>query len=62
MKRYKKIIYVIFMICILAGSVFAALDFMGVVDLNFSNKKFGEDVSATENEMVLIPTIPNPGI
>ena len=37
------------MICILAGSVFAALDFMGVVDLNFSNKKFGEDVSATEN-------------
>lgn len=50
MKRYKKIIYVIFMICILAGSVFAALDFMGVVDLNFSNKKFGEDVSATENE------------
>ena len=38
------------MICILAGSVFAALDFMGVVDLNFSNKKFGEDVSATENE------------
>lgn len=49
MKRYKKIIYVIFMICILAGSVFAALDFMGVVDLNFSNKKFGEDVSATEN-------------
>lgn len=50
MKRYKKIIYVILMICILAGSVFAALDFMGVVDLNFSNKKFGEDVSATENE------------
>ena len=38
------------MICILAGSVFAALDFMGVVDLNFRNKKFGEDVSATENE------------
>lgn len=38
------------MICILAGSVFAALDFMGVVDLNFSNKKFGEDVSVTENE------------
>lgn len=50
MKRYKKIIYVIFMICILAGSVFAALDFMGVVDLNFRNKKFGEDVSVTENE------------
>lgn len=50
MKRYKKIIYVILMICILAGSVFAALDFMGVVDLNFRNKKFGEDVSATENE------------
>lgn len=50
MKRYKKIIYVIWMICILAGSVFAALDFMGVVDLNFRNKKFGEDVSATENE------------
>ena len=50
MKRYKKIIYVILMICILAGAVFAALDFMGVVDLNFSNKKFGEDVSATENE------------
>lgn len=50
MKRYKKIIYVILMICILAGSVFAALDFMGVVDLNFSNKKFGEDVSVTENE------------
>ena len=38
------------MICILAVSVFAALDFMGVVDLNSSNKKFGEDVSATENE------------
>lgn len=38
------------MICILAGSVFAALDFMGVVDLNFRNKKFGEDVSVTENE------------
>ena len=50
MKRYKKIIYVILMICILAVSVFAALDFMGVVDLNFRNKKFGEDVSATENE------------
>lgn len=50
MKRYKKKIYVILMICILAGSVFAALDFMGVVDLNFRNKKFGEDVSATENE------------
>lgn len=50
MKRYKKIIYVILMICILAVSVFAALDFMGVVDLNSSNKKFGEDVSATENE------------
>lgn len=50
MKRYKKIIYVILMICILVGSVFAALDFMGVVDLNFRNKKFGEDVSATENE------------
>lgn len=50
MKRYKKIIYVILMICILAGSVFAALDFMGVVDLNFRNKKFGEDVSVTENE------------
>lgn len=50
MKRYKKIIYVILMICILTGSVFAALDFMGVVDLNFRNKKFGEDVSATENE------------
>lgn len=50
MKRYKKIICVILMICILAGSVFAALDFMGVVDLNFRNKKFGEDVSATENE------------
>lgn len=50
MKRYNKIIYVILMICILAGSVFAALDFMGVVDLNFRNKKFGEDVSATENE------------
>ena len=38
------------MICILAGSVFAALDFMGVVDLNFRNKKFGEDMSTTENE------------
>lgn len=38
------------MICILAGSVFAALDFMGVVNLNFRNKKFGEDVSVTENE------------
>lgn len=50
MKRYKKIIYVILMICILAGSVFAALDFMGVVDLNFRNKKFGEDMSTTENE------------
>lgn len=50
MKRYKKIIYVILMICILAGSVFAALDFMGGVDLNFRNKKFGEDVSVTENE------------
>ena len=50
MKRYKKIIYVILMICILVVSVFAALDFMGVVDLNSSNKKFGEDVSATENE------------
>lgn len=50
MKRYKKIIYVILMICILAGSVFAALDFMGVVNLNFRNKKFGEDVSVTENE------------
>ena len=50
MKRYKKIIYVILMICILTGSVFAALDFMGVVDLNFINKKFGEDVSVTENE------------
>jgi hypothetical protein len=50
MKRYKKIIYVILMICILTGSVFAALDFMGVVDLNFRNKKFGEDMSTTENE------------
>lgn len=50
MKRYNKIIYVILMICILTGSVFAALDFMGVVDLNFRNKKFGEDMSTTENE------------
>ena len=50
MKRYKKIIYVILMICILAGSVFAALDFMGVVNLNTINEKFGEDVSTTENE------------
>lgn len=50
MKRYKKIIYVILMICILVGSVFAALDFMGVVDLNTINAKFGEDKSATENE------------
>lgn len=50
MKRYKKIIYVILMICILAGSVFAALDFMGVVNLNTINAKFGEDRSATENE------------
>lgn len=50
MKRYKKIIYVILMICILAGSVFAALDFMGVVNLNTINAKFGEDKSATENE------------
>ena len=50
MKRYKKIIYVILMICILTGSVFAALDFMGVVDLNFRNKMFGEDMSTTENE------------
>ena len=38
------------MICILAGSVFAALDFMGVVNLNTINAKFGEDKSATENE------------
>ena len=38
------------MICILVGSVFAALDFMGVVDLNTINAKFGEDKSATENE------------
>ena len=38
------------MICILTGSVFAALDFMGVVDLNFRNKKFGEDMSTTGNE------------
>lgn len=37
MKRYKKIIYGILMICILAGSVFAALDFMGVVNLDTSN-------------------------
>lgn len=50
MKRYKKIIYVILMICILTGSVFAALDFMGVVNLNIINAKFGEDRSATENE------------
>lgn len=50
MKRYKKIIYVILMICILAVSVFAALDFMGVVNLNTINAKFGEDRSATENE------------
>ena len=50
MKRYKKIIYVILMICILAGSVFAALDFMGVVNLNTINAKFGEYKSATENE------------
>lgn len=50
MKRYKKIIYVILMICILTGSVFAALDFMGVVNLNTINAKFGEDKSATENE------------
>ncbi len=50
MKRYKKIIYVILMICILTGSVFAALDFMGVVNLNTINAKFGEDRSATENE------------
>lgn len=50
MKRYKKIVYVILMICILAGSVFAALDFMGVVNLNTINAKFGEDRSATENE------------
>lgn len=60
MKRYKKIIYVILMICILAGSVFAALDFMGVVDLNFRNKKFGEDVSATENENGANTNNPNP--
>lgn len=38
------------MICILTGSVFAALDFMGVVNLNTINAKFGEDKSATENE------------
>ncbi len=38
------------MICILAGSVFAALDFMGVVNLNTINEKFGEDMSTTENE------------
>lgn len=38
------------MICILTGSVFAALDFMGVVNLNTINAKFGEDRSATENE------------
>ena len=38
------------MICILAGSVFAALDFMGVVNLNTINEKFGEDRSTTENE------------
>ena len=50
MKRYKKIIYVILMTCILTGSVFAALDFMGVVNLNTINAKFGEDKSATENE------------
>ena len=50
MKRYKKIIYVILMICILTGSVFAALDFMGVVNLNTINAKFGEYKSATENE------------
>ncbi len=50
MKRYKKIIYVILMICILTGSVFAALDFMGVVNLNTINARFGEDRSATENE------------
>lgn len=50
MKRYKKIIYVILMICILAVSVFAALDFMGVVNLNTINAKVGEDKSATENE------------
>lgn len=50
MKRYKKIIYVILMICILAGSVFAALDFMDVVNLNTINEKFGEDMSTTENE------------
>ena len=50
MKRYKKIIYVILMICILTVSVFAALDFMGVVNLNTINAKFGEYKSATENE------------
>lgn len=50
MKRYKKIICVILMICILAVSVFAALDFMGVVNLNTINAKVGEDKSATENE------------
>lgn len=50
MKRYKKIIYVILMICILTGSVFAALYFMGVVKLNTSNEKFDKDMSATENE------------
>lgn len=50
MKRYKKIIYVILMICILAVSVFAALDFMGGVNLNTINAKVGEDKSATENE------------
>ena len=50
MKRYKKIIYVILMICILTGSVFAALDFMGVVNLNTINANFGEYNSATENE------------
>ena len=38
------------MICILTGSVFAALDFMGVVNLNTINAKFGEYKSATENE------------
>ena len=50
MESYKKIIYVILMNCILAGSVFAALDFMGVVNLNTINEKFGEDMSTTENE------------
>ena len=36
MKKYKKIISIIIAACILVGTVFTALDFMGVINLDSS--------------------------